>query len=292
MCSEKLLTFLSKPAFSHSSFSVNVYFHLSVTRVKNVGLICHSLLSLTFHIQSVLKSCQQSCNNTLSIWPLSLPRVYHPSPNCLLSFLDHRISSPLASPLALPSLFSTYYLGGYFKKHEIILLLKIPLRCPISLATECKSLHDLANLPRISHLISSPLPLVSPAGRSQWPSYLEHAKHSVLHFLEHSCPRGPHDSPSPPLALCSYLALSESLCWPRWNATPSWEQALLCFCLLCTSITYSWQTPGKYLRLVSTDEFICSQAREEFCFFLNRLEFSSGFLVRSQEDHMTCFSHL
>lgn len=98
--------------------------------------------------------------------------------------------------------------------------------------------------------------------------------------------------PPPPLALCSYLALSESLCWPRWNATPSWEQALLCFCLLCTSITYSWQTPGKYLRLVSTDEFICSQAREEFCFFLNRLEFSSGFLVWSQEDHMTCFSHL
>lgn len=115
MCSEKLLTFLSKPAFSHSSFLVNVHFHLSVAQVKNMGLICHSLLSLTFHIQSVLQSCQQSCDNMLSIWPLSSPQVYHPRPNRLLSFLDHCISSLLASPLALPSLFTTYYLCGYFK---------------------------------------------------------------------------------------------------------------------------------------------------------------------------------
>lgn len=153
MCSEKLLTFLSKPAFSHSSFSVNVYFHLSVTQVKNVGLICHSLLSLTFHIQSVLKSCQQSCNNMLSIWPLSSPQVYHPSPNRLLSFLDHRISSPLASPLALPSLFSTYYLGGYFKNLRLYSCWKSLWDVPSHLPQNARAFMIWP--PRLESLISS-----------------------------------------------------------------------------------------------------------------------------------------
>lgn len=53
--------------FSHSSFLVDVYFNLSFTQAKNLGLIYHFLLSLTFHIQSSLTSCQQYCHNMFGI---------------------------------------------------------------------------------------------------------------------------------------------------------------------------------------------------------------------------------